>query len=110
MIEVVHFKKEPNCEYIGRPSPLGNPYPLKKGEIKGSTLPRYKEWLLTKIKKKDKEVCAEMNRLFLIAINGDLKIGCWCSPHPCHGDVIKEILEDKLFEYQSKKKTKKASN
>ena len=48
-IKVVHCKREPNHEYIGRPSPLGNPFPLPKGAEKGSTLPKYREWLTGKI-------------------------------------------------------------
>ena len=96
MIKVVHCKREPNHEYIGRPSPLGNPFPLPKGVAKGSTLPKYREWLMKKIEMKDKQVIDELNRLYLIAKKGDLNLGCWCAPQVCHGDVIKELLESKL--------------
>ena len=95
-IKVVHCKREPNHEYIGRPSSLGNPFPLPKGAEKGSTLPKYREWLMNKIESKDKQVIDELNRLYLIAKKGDLNLGCWCAPHACHGDVIKELLESKL--------------
>lgn len=98
MITVVHCKREPDSEYIGRPSPLGNPYPLKKGAPKGSTLPRYRQWLQERVQERDPAVCSELNRLYKIAKHGDLKLGCWCAPGPCHGDVIKELLESKLKE------------
>lgn len=96
MINVVHCKRVVEHEYIGRPSPLGNPFPLKKGEAKGSTLVRYREWIMNKIEQRDEEVINELNRLLLIAREQELNLGCWCAPSVCHGDIIKELLESKL--------------
>lgn len=96
VIRVVHCKKETNHEQIGRPSPLGNPYPLPKGALKGSTLPKYKKWINQQIDIRNEKVINELNRLYLIAKNGDLNLGCWCAPNTCHGDIIKELLESKL--------------
>ena len=45
---------------------------------------------------RNKKVIDELNRLYLIAKNGDLNLGCWCAPTPCHGDIIKELLDEKL--------------
>lgn len=54
----------------------------------------YRKWLIKKIKEKDKAVVDELKRLKRIAMEkGELKLGCWCAPKACHGDVIKEILE-----------------
>lgn len=96
-INVVHCKKVANHEYIGRPSPLGNPFVWDKSTPKGSTIPKYKIWLEEKIKNKDPKVMEELWRLLRIAQNGDLNLGCWCAPGPCHGDVIKEVLERALL-------------
>lgn len=102
MIKVVHCKVESDCEYIGRPSPLGNPFTHKRGTTKADfvvasreeAVREYKKWLINKIIQKDKAVIDELKRLKRIAIKkGELKLGCWCAPKACHGDVIKEILE-----------------
>ena len=92
MIYVVHCKREKRSVYIGRPSVLGNPYPLKKGEPRGSTLDRYRKYLQKKIADNDPDIVGELNRLADIAEDGDLYLGCWCTPNPCHGDVIREEL------------------
>jgi len=26
-------------------------------------------------------------------------LGCWCSPHECHGDVLVELLEEQKPKY-----------
>lgn len=94
-ITVVHCKRTSDSfVYIGRPSPLGNPFKLEKGMKKGSTLQKYEAWLRNKISNKDPEVCKELNRLYKLAKKGSLNLGCWCSPSPCHGDIIKKILEE----------------
>lgn len=92
MIYVAHCKREKRSVYIGRPSVLGNPYPLKKGEPRGSTLDRYRKYLQGMIAKNDPDIVGELSRLADIAEHGDLYLGCWCTPNPCHGDVIREEL------------------
>ena len=96
MISVVHCKRVEQHEYIGRPSALGNPFVWDKSTPKGSTLPKYRAWLKQKLIEKDDDVLKELNRLLRIAQNGDLNLGCWCAPHACHRDVIKEVLENVL--------------
>ena len=97
MINVVHCKRESNNIYIGRPSPLGNPFPLKKGEERGSTIQKYKDYFYEQIENNNIKFIAELNRLLKIAKQGQLNLGCWCDPNPCHGDVIKEFLEQQLI-------------
>lgn len=105
MIYVVHCKRHKDCEYVGRPSVLGNPYPLKKGEPRGSTLERYRTYLTAKIADKDDDIVAELNRLADIAQVGDLYLGCWCNPHPCHADIIREEIY-KILEARNMPKKK----
>jgi len=85
-------------EYVGRPSPLGNPNPLDDDDedsryqnIYGYL--GYRSWLLKKIREDDKAVCDELRRLRrLLEQNGKLTLVCWCAPKLCHAEVIKEIL------------------
>lgn len=95
-ITVVHCKRNPVNEYIGRPSPLGNPFPWDKNTPKGSTLERYEVWLNEQIEQRIPVIINELNRLLLLAREGDLNLGCWCAPQVCHGDVIKKKLEERL--------------
>lgn len=96
-IYVVHTKRHQGpVEYIGRPSPLGNPFVIDVHGDREIVIARYRHWLKTKIEEKDPRVCAEMNRLYRLAKEGDLHLGCWCAPRACHGDAIKELLEEAI--------------
>jgi hypothetical protein len=84
-------------EYVGRPSPLGNPFVMRAESDRAEVIAMYREWLRAKLAKKDKRVCAEMNRLWKRAReHGELTLVCWCAPRACHGDVIREVLLEKL--------------
>jgi len=41
----------------------------------------------------DGVVKEELIRLAELSKEGDLTLICWCTPLPCHGDVIKDALE-----------------
>jgi Domain of unknown function (DUF4326) len=89
--------------YVGRPMPkrdlagssLANPFPVYEHTEKAHAvvLSRYRDWLWAQIKRKDGQICAELMRLKALALAGDLKLKCWCSPLPCHADVIKACIE-----------------
>lgn len=86
-------------------SPLGNPYSHKSGtsaKFKVDTVEeavaKYKEWLLGRIKAGDQKVIAELDR---ISKAKDPVLVCVDAPGPCHGDVIKEVIEDGLFKQTS---------
>jgi hypothetical protein len=77
--------------YIGRPSLLGNPYRASVyGRRKAIML--YRQWLWDRINERGK-VCDELKRLANLAKQGDLTLICWCSPNPCHGDIIARAVE-----------------
>jgi hypothetical protein len=88
--------------YIGRPTPLGNPFShldntLAKFKVKTreESIEKYREWLTDKFAPlKDKG--PEWDQYFHIwACVGhvDVELECWCAPLPCHGDVIKEWIK-----------------
>lgn len=91
MCKVVHCKKEKFDIYIGRPSKWGNPYSHKddtiaefKVDTRQESIKKYEEYLLN-----NKEL---MNSLHELKYK---TLGCWCSPVPCHGDILKKYV-DKL--------------
>ena len=92
--------------YIGRPSPLGNPFShldnasshVTKVATREEAVARYAGWLDEKLASRDPEVCREMNKLLWMAREGPLKLLCYCAPKACHGDIIR----DRLFQHLSK--------
>lgn len=80
-------------EYIGRGSPLGNPFPIQPGSPRETVIEAYATWLSEKILNKDSKVINELDRLHQIAVlTGMVKLQCFCAPKPCHGDVIRKVI------------------
>jgi len=102
MIRVVNRRFCSKGEYIGRPSPLGNPFThlsnSKHAEIMVATrdeaIDGYEQWLHGKLRDGDHGIAMELRRLkSILDDTGNLTLVCWCKPARCHGDVIKSILE-----------------
>ena len=89
---VVHFKKEEFDIYIGRGSKWGNPfthisdrYTLAKYIVstRQESILAYKEWI------------TNGDGQYLLEDLSELKgkrLGCWCHPKPCHGDILMELV------------------
>jgi hypothetical protein len=83
-IKIVHCEKEDYDIYIGRESKWGNPFYIGKDGTRKEVINKYRNYILT--------------NKYLMSCIYELKnktLGCWCSPKPCHGDVLKEIAEGK---------------
>lgn len=92
-VEVVRQHSWKNTEYIGRPSPLGNPYPIGPNADRNKVCDDYEEWFKTQIAINNPLVCHELMRLHRIGkINGVVRLGCFCAPARCHGDTIAEFM------------------
>lgn len=82
---VVHCRRERYDVYIGRPSRWGNPFTLPKGvqrspnaaRARAAVIAKYEEWL-----KAQPELLAALHEL------RGKRLGCFCAPLPCHGDVL----------------------
>lgn len=75
--------------YIGRPGPWGNPFKIGPDGTREEVVAKYRVWLLSYI---------QNNPHFyhgLRELRGK-RLGCFCKPKACHGDVIVELLEGKL--------------
>lgn len=86
---------DPNNVYIGRrgvvfidgerypkvDSPWHNPFKIGKDGDRREVLKKYKEYIIKKLP--DMDIDSIRNKT----------LGCWCSPEPCHGDVLLELLE-----------------
>lgn len=106
-IIIVNKHHNKTGEYIGRGSPLGNPYSHMEGtQAKFKTKTReqaialYAVWLQEQIDSMNPTVIDELNRLGNLAIdNKGLALQCFCYPKPCHGEVIKEKLVGAMYRY-----------
>jgi len=94
MIKIVN-KKDFNGKgfYIGRPSPLGNPFVIGRDGDREEVIMKYREYLKKAIKNNDK-VKAEFERVKEFNRKGGVILICWCAPEKCHGDVIREMIEN----------------
>ncbi|HEX7095343.1 MAG TPA: Dam family site-specific DNA-(adenine-N6)-methyltransferase [Acidimicrobiales bacterium] len=94
---VVNRNTEPFDVYIGRGSPFGNPYSHVASQhrtivvaTRDEAIRRYKRWLL------GEETVAWMRpptRDQVLALRGK-RLGCYCRPLSCHGDVLVELIEE----------------
>lgn len=105
----INYYQGDDVAYIGRGSPLGNPYTSKKSKLakyKVDTVEEavtaYKTYLLAKIRAKDKIILNELKLMLdYYTQNGTIALGCFCKGkngenHLCHGDIIKEIMMQSL--------------
>jgi hypothetical protein len=76
LVRVVHCKREPYDVYVGRPSKWGNPFTIGRDGTRLEVINKYADWLLNEGPFDD-----------LHELRGKV-LGCWCSPKPCHGDVL----------------------
>ena len=106
MINVVNkrrHKATPNDIYIGRGSPLGNPFthrPLSgtKASFKVDSviaaIMAYKDYIGKELEENE-EIIGVFEEIKRKHREGEVNLVCYCKPGPCHGDVVKAIiLED----------------
>ena len=86
--DVKDWIADPNNVYIGRPnyylslqglrgSKWANPFPISETLSREQSIKKYRAWLKT-------------SGLSPKELKGK-NLGCWCSPEPCHGDVLLEL-------------------
>ena len=90
---VVNKRKSDYDIYIGRGSIWGNPFWPDNRPYTGDhkvtlvpdaeVLPRYEQWV------RDRPSLMEKLR----TLKGK-RLGCYCKPKPCHGDVLVKLIEE----------------
>ena len=81
--KVVHCKHSIYDIYIGRPSVWGNPFEIGQDGTREEVIEKYRQWLLT-----------QPNLMLNLHLLKGKRLGCWCKPKACHGDVLKELCEN----------------
>lgn len=80
---VVNKTRENYDVYIGRGSCWGNPFVIGVHGDRPTVIARYERWV-------------RGNRPLLLRL-GELagkRLGCYCRPERCHGDVLVKLLEE----------------
>lgn len=84
-------------EYVGRPSPLGNPYPLRGENSRNAVCDLYDDWFKLKVEEDDPSVMGELRRLWrLHKETGTVNLQCFCHPKRCHAETIARFLNSFL--------------
>lgn len=97
MCKVVHLSNEDYDVYIGRgncpktglPSKWGNPYSHKEGTLAEFKTDTRKE----AIDNYDKYLLGNDELMKSLPELKHKKIGCWCFPSSCHGDILKKYVD-----------------
>ena len=88
---VVNIKRNPEYDvFIGRPSKWGNPFKIGPDGDRKEVIRKYRAWI--------------MKNPRLLASLGELRgkrLGCFCKPLACHGDVL-AALADRGVEEQER--------
>ena len=79
---VVHCKRNTYDVYIGRPSKWGNPFVIPKDGDRAAVIAKYRRWI-----RRQPKLMAALHEL------KGKRLGCYCHPMPCHGDVLAELAD-----------------
>ncbi|MFP3645167.1 DUF4326 domain-containing protein [Paraburkholderia sp. SIMBA_054] len=82
--------------YIGRPSPLGNPFPIEDGRTREQAIQQYEQWLYQQLEAGEPAVVAELERIAGLVMDDTAQpvcLECFCSPKACHGDIIIQVIQ-----------------
>lgn len=84
--------------FIGRPSPLGNPFPVNIKTSRSEAIYKYRDWLTEKLQSDN-----PTSKSFIILAeyyrdHGELTLICFCAPLQCHGEVIRDLIYKALEE------------
>ena len=82
---VVNLRRERFDVYIGRESKWGNKFVIGRDGDRAEVIRKYREWVL--------------GNDYLLSCLGELKdkvLGCYCKPLACHGDVLVELVEQRV--------------
>lgn len=82
LTEVVNIRHESYSVLIDRRTKWGNPFRLDRDGTRAEVIAKYKAWIQTQ-----PQLLASLHEL-----KGQ-RLGCWCAPLACHGDVLAELAD-----------------
>lgn len=82
---VVNKYREPYDVYIGRGSVWGNPFTVQEFG-RDRCIEMYREYIVRRLEQ-EPELVAQ-----LLSLRGK-RLGCFCKPQRCHGDILLDLIE-----------------
>ena len=68
---------------ITRRGPWGNPFYIGRDGTRSEVIEKYRQWIIGQ-----PGLMAQLSEL------KGKRLGCLCKPYPCHGDVLRDLLEE----------------
>lgn len=72
-----------NVRYPSYDSPWANPFKISDEFNRDQVIIKYRKYILVKLRSGELDIADIYGK----------RLGCWCKPDACHGDVLIEILE-----------------
>lgn len=100
MVKVVNLNNENYDVYIGRSksdlkiNKWGNPFIIGKDGNRKEVIEKYEKYFITQLKLGNITI-SELQGLY------GKKLGCFCKPLDCHGDVIKKYVLKSMENYEA---------
>ena len=79
---VVNIKTADYEIYIGRGGQWGNEFIIGRDGTREEVIAKYRTWILT-----------QPRLLEQLPLLKGKRLGCYCAPLPCHGDVLAELAD-----------------
>lgn len=76
-------KRNRHDVYIGRPSKWGNPFAIGRDGDRQQVIAKFRAWVV-----EQPDLVADLHEL------RGKRLGCFCAPLACHGDVLAELADD----------------
>ena len=104
MVTVVNLRSSAFDVYIGRAGHgqdgrFGNPFVVGRDGVRGECVEKFRAWFHGPSKQ-----AYEMRVRAITEIPRDAKLGCFCKPNACHGDVIAEYVNSYHADAESRLK------
>jgi hypothetical protein len=69
---------DPSSTNVARPTPLGNPFPMRKESDRDEVCDSYEQWFSDKLSQQDSAVLNELRKLWVLGKQqGYLHLGCY---------------------------------
>ena len=76
-------RRQKHDVYIGRPSKWGNPFAIGRDGDRQQVIAKFRAWVV-----EQPDLMADLHEL------RGKRLGCFCAPLACHGDVLAELADD----------------
>ena len=101
LARAVNLKTSEYDVYIGRPSKWGNPFSIGRHGTREEVIEKYEEWLLGARTAPDSSIPPSLTEAKK-ELRGK-RLGCFCFPLPCHGNILARFVNPRGLKNDSKK-------